>query len=244
MHFGGCPGRSTTDSLHLLEYTVKHAWHNKRVASILFLEIEGTFPNVVTNQLLHNMRKQCIPEHLVTFTEQLLQGRRTRLSFNGHLSNWIPITNGIGQGDPLLMVLYIIYNSDLVEIAKGKSELTLAFVDDTAFIATGPNFEDTHKTLQNMLERQGGGFNWSAAHNSCFEMSKFVLLDCSLNKSRPRPPLDICGTIIKPTHSHRFLGAIVDNELVMHNIQKDSWGLLSLDGQYSRRDRRPSSTVD
>ena len=151
-HFGEWPGRSMTDSLHLLEYTVKHVWWNKRVVSILFLDIEGAFPNMVTNQLLHNMCKWCVPEHLVTFTEQLLWGRRTRLSFDGHLSNWIPITNGIGQGDPLSMVLYIIYNSDLVEMAKGKSELTLAFVDDTAFIAMGPNFEDMHKTLQNMLK--------------------------------------------------------------------------------------------
>ena len=70
-----------------------------------------------------------------------------------------------------------------------------------------------HKTLQDMLKWQGGGFNWLAAHNSCFEMSKFALLDCLLNKSRPCLPLDIHGTVIKPTHSHRFLGAIVDNEL-------------------------------
>ena len=31
---------------------------------------------------------------------------------------------------------------------------------------------------------------------------------------------------------------------VTHSVWKDSWGLLSLDGRYSRRDRRPSSTVD
>ena len=31
---------------------------------------------------------------------------------------------------------------------------------------------------------------------------------------------------------------------VTRSVQKDSKGLLSLDGRYSRRDRRPSSTVD
>jgi len=39
------------------------------------------------------------------------------------------------QGDPLSMILYIIYDSDLVRTASGKQELTLAFVDDTAFLA-------------------------------------------------------------------------------------------------------------
>jgi hypothetical protein len=57
-HFGGRPGRSTTDSLHLLEETIKNAWRTKKVASVLFLDIEGAFPNAVTDRLLHNMKKR------------------------------------------------------------------------------------------------------------------------------------------------------------------------------------------
>ena len=47
-HFGGRPGRTTTDSLHLLVDTVKVAWRRKQVASVLFLDVEGAFPNAVT----------------------------------------------------------------------------------------------------------------------------------------------------------------------------------------------------
>lgn len=54
-HFGGRPGRSTTNLLHLLEETIQNAWHTKKVALALFLNIEGTFPNTVTSRLLHNM---------------------------------------------------------------------------------------------------------------------------------------------------------------------------------------------
>ena len=48
-HFGGRPGRSTTDSLHLLETTIRHAWRQGKVVSALFLNIEGVFPNTVTD---------------------------------------------------------------------------------------------------------------------------------------------------------------------------------------------------
>lgn len=48
-HFGGRPGRSTTDSLHLLEETIKNAWRSHKVVSALFLDIEGAFPNAVTS---------------------------------------------------------------------------------------------------------------------------------------------------------------------------------------------------
>jgi hypothetical protein len=54
-HFGGHPGRSTTDFLHLLKATVKNVWCSHKVVSVLFLNIEGAFPNTITDHLLHNM---------------------------------------------------------------------------------------------------------------------------------------------------------------------------------------------
>lgn len=221
-HFGGRPGRSTTNSLHLLEETIRNAWRSKKIASVLFLDIEGAFPNAVTGRLLHNMRKCKLPRDLVDFTERLLTRRKTQLRFDSYISEWIPINNGIGQGDPLSMILYIIYNSNLVEVArlrKGREalkELTLAFVDDTAFIAIAKDFEAAHSTLQNMLEHEGGGFEWSTDHNSHFEMSKFALMDFSMNRKRTHPNMLIQGNVICPSPTHKFLGVMLDQELWWH----------------------------
>ena len=46
-HFGGRPGRMTTDALHMLLYKIKDAWCKRQVVSVLFLDIEGAFPNAV-----------------------------------------------------------------------------------------------------------------------------------------------------------------------------------------------------
>ena len=46
-HFGGRPGRTMTDALHTLIYKIKDAWRKRQVASVLFLDIEGAFPNAV-----------------------------------------------------------------------------------------------------------------------------------------------------------------------------------------------------
>lgn len=80
------------------------------------------------------------------------------------------------------MICYLIYNLDLVEVAKGRignrrEEIALAFVDDTVFIAVAKTFEVTHEILKDMLNRQGGGFKWSKMHNSKFEPNKFALID-------------------------------------------------------------------
>ena len=212
-HFGGRPGRTTEDSLHLLESTICHAWRQGKVVSALFLDIEGAFPNAVTDRLVHNMRKRKLPTEVVYFVERMLRDRKTQLRFDDYTSNWFEIRNGIGQGDPLSMLLYIIYDSDLVDTPKSKNELTLAFVDDTVFIAIGNSFQETHDILLDMLVRPGGGFDWSKDHNSKFEASKFALMDFTMSKSKPRPQMTIRGITIKPVPSHKFLGVIVDQEL-------------------------------
>ena len=241
-HFSGRPGHSTTDSLHLLETMIKHAWRQGKVVSALFLDIEGTFPNAVTDRLIHNMKTRRLPKAIVSFTEHMLWDRKTKLKFNDYVSDWVPITNSIGQGDPLSMLLYIIYSSDLVDMAKGTNELTLAFVDDTAFIAIGKTFQETHVILTKMLERKGSGYQWSLDHNSHFEPSKFALIDFLLNRLKDCPPLQTRNTMIKPVPSHKFLGVILDQELrwreqanyalakgtqytlLMRRISGNSWG--------------------
>jgi hypothetical protein len=52
-HFGGRPGRTTTDAIHYLVQKVEEAWRKGKVASILFLNIEGPFPSAVTDRLIH-----------------------------------------------------------------------------------------------------------------------------------------------------------------------------------------------
>ena len=42
-HFGGRPGCTTTDTIHYLVYKIKATWGKKKVASVLFLDVEGPF---------------------------------------------------------------------------------------------------------------------------------------------------------------------------------------------------------
>ena len=131
-HFGGRLGRTTTDALHYLVHKIKQAWANNQVASVLFLNVEGAFPNAVTDRLLHNLRKRRIPNIYIKFITQLLTNRRTRIKFDNYTSETMEITNGIGQGDPLSMLLYILYNADLLEIPDTNNEMVIfPFTENT-----------------------------------------------------------------------------------------------------------------
>jgi hypothetical protein len=71
-HFGGRPGRMTSDAIHLLVHKIKDSWRKRQVTVVLFLDIEGAFPNVVTTKLLHSMRKRGLPKKLVNFVGLML----------------------------------------------------------------------------------------------------------------------------------------------------------------------------
>lgn len=114
--FGGRPGRMTTDGIHLAIDHIMNTWRNKRDAAMLSLDIEGAFPNAVTQRVLYNMRKRRVPEKLVQAVSRVLIGRKTRIRFGDFTSEYMELTNGIGQGDPLSMIVYIFYNTDFFDI--------------------------------------------------------------------------------------------------------------------------------
>ena len=59
--FSGRPGRCTTDAMHLIAQKIKDTWRAKKVALILFLDIQAAFPNTVKERLLHNMKSRQVP---------------------------------------------------------------------------------------------------------------------------------------------------------------------------------------
>jgi len=54
--FGGRPGHNTTDAMLLVVHKIKSVWQRGKVAVALFLDVQGAFPNMVKEQLIHNMR--------------------------------------------------------------------------------------------------------------------------------------------------------------------------------------------
>ena len=225
-HFGGRPGRTTTDALHALTYRIKDAWRKRQVVSVLFLDIEGAFPNAVNERLIHNLRMRKVPTKIVKFIQNLLNGRNTTLKFDDFVSERIALDNGIGQGDPLSMILYQYYNADILNVPSKAHESASAYVDDAILVATAKNFTETHNILADMMNREGGAIEWSIKHNSKFEFSKLALIDFAhRNCKKERPNLETSDFTITPTQSTKYLGVYLDQHLswnthIAHAIKK------------------------
>jgi hypothetical protein len=189
----------------------------------LFLDVQGTFPNMVKEQLIHNMRMRRVPECFTDIVSLSLTGHTTHLKFDDFVSDPIWLTNSTTQGNPPSMIYYAFYNAPLLDTAKSKDELSPGFVVDSIMLAIGDSLASCHKRLKDMMEREGGGFEWSHTHNSPFELSKTALMDfprsfCNSSLgdlSLDKPNMD--GTVsnfkVKPVALYKYLGVIFDPKL-------------------------------
>jgi hypothetical protein len=166
-----------------------------------------------------------VPVAIVKYVRQLLLGRKTRLKFDDYVSEATNITNGIGQGDPISMLLYILYNADLLELPDNpNTEDAIGYADDIALVAMGSDFRETTKCLKGMMTKDDGGLRWSVNHNSCFEVTKSAIIPFS-RKTVPdpdnknsriqisRPALVLEGQVVREVESYKYLGIQIDSQL-------------------------------
>ena len=98
--------------------------------------------------------------------------------FDDYKSDTFDIKEGIDQGDMHLLITWIIYNHQILKIfKKANKETGLLFVDDTAILVTGEDFNNTHRKLKDVMSREGGVMEWARTHNCMFGIEKFQLLD-------------------------------------------------------------------
>ena len=103
-------------------------------------------------------------------------------------------------------------------------ETGFIFVNDTATLVTGPDFDTTHTKLKDVMLRNEGVMEWARMHNCSFGIKKFQLLDLTRRKVKdlmrpqksvpqPRPDLTLNGQIIKSMMTVKFLGLHINREL-------------------------------
>ena len=101
------------------------------------------------------MKKKGLPEWIIKYVKNFMQGRRTKVAFDGYESEWVQTNSGIPQGSPILPILFLFFISELLEGMKDVEGETLGFgfVDDTNIITWGDSAQENCTRLEEEHKR-------------------------------------------------------------------------------------------
>ncbi|MBW0492181.1 hypothetical protein O181_031896 [Austropuccinia psidii MF-1] len=165
-HVGGRPGRCINDALTMLSTWVHHKWREKKVVIGIFLDVKSAYPTVYKERLIHSLRTKDCPTYLCLIITSFLTDRTMRLRLGQYISQCFPIPNGLPQGSPLLVTLYLLYNSNLLLPGRpslDKNTISIMYIDNLTHLITGL------KLLEEVYQHSQC---WRLKHGAIFDSRK------------------------------------------------------------------------
>lgn len=110
---------------------------------IIACDLNNAFDRVSYDFLLSTLRKMGINENFITFLTQTTRLSKSQILINGKLTDSINIDRSVRQGDPLSMILFVLYLQPLIDylsaISNGNGETVTAYADDVTIILKDPS---------------------------------------------------------------------------------------------------------
>lgn len=202
-------GRSTMDSVLLLDRDVRKAFFNKEVVVAIFLDIEKAYDMLWKEGLVIKLYDAGIRGRMLNWIKDFLESRHIQVRVGGTLSSTVLVDNGTPQGSVISPVLFNIMVNDIFDSIGQGFEKSL-FADDGAVWKRGRNVYYLFKKMQGALDQvqrwaTKWGFRLSVAK------SKFIVFGRKYKLGEL--DLKLYGQPLEKVTIFKFLGVWFDQGL-------------------------------
>jgi hypothetical protein len=169
--YGCCKRRSCIDAVAVLMNRTEQAWHEKRIAGALFMDVKSAFNNVSKAHLGKRMEALELEPDLIRWTDSFMTSRQVKLVLDGEIGDASPVDTGIPQGSPAAPILFVTYLSGIFdEVERTVPGVKgLSFTDNIAWWAKG-KFEK--EVAAKLAEAAAASLDWAKDTGVAFDHGK------------------------------------------------------------------------
>ncbi len=128
--------QSTIDSLLHIQHYASNALSTKNHVTVLSTDFEKAFDRVGIHTILSQLEKWGVGQKIFNIIKAFMTNRTFRVRINNTLSNHFNLYNGIPQGSPHSVVLFIIAFEQVSNIILIYKNISLSLYADDAIIFT------------------------------------------------------------------------------------------------------------
>lgn len=144
-HMGGRKSKGGKDALLALTIWIKQKWREGKIVAALFLDVKSAYPSVSPDRLINTLQQKGCPTYLWKILQNFLHRRTTNLRLGDYTSESFDLPQGLPQGSPLSVILYIIYNTGLMipKLSFSQDQISLGFINDVVHLVARPQLHDS-----------------------------------------------------------------------------------------------------
>ena len=210
------PGHSTESALVDMVDDWLSNINSGKMTGMALIDLRKAFDTVNHDILINKLHDIGASNNTLNWFKSYLSGRMQRVSFNGIVSDTLPINTGVPQGSILGPLLFIIFINDMPKVIKhGKISM---YADDTTLYVNESDVNIMSKKLTEDLEAITEWLH----KNKLFlntNKTKVMLLGSSprLRKVDENSfSVIVNGCKLERVNKAKCLGVVIDDELLWH----------------------------
>jgi hypothetical protein len=174
----------------------------------VYLDFQKAFDTVPHQRLLTKLAGYGVVGDVLAWIGAFLSGRRQRVTVDGEMSSWAPVTSGIPQGSVLGPVLFVCFINDLPNVIHTMVHI---FADDTK-VYNSVDSQSGSSDLQEDLNRLQ---EWSDTWLLKFNAAKCKVMHLGSRNPKVEYTMSEGGSVktLGVTEVEKDLGVHVDNQL-------------------------------
>lgn len=215
--FGGRSGRSTIDSLNILNCEIQQTYSQHKYLVVTTLDIHKAFDNVQLHVLISKLQAIGLPSILTCWLQNYLSNRIIHVKHTNSSHQPRSGNMGLPQGSSLSPLLFSIYTSEIDKLLDPYVKV-LQFIDDLIVMTSAFQLETALTSMVDSMEEINNKLNTLGLTLSK-EKTKCIIF----TKHRLAPFLCLRGKgfSIPITNHVRILGATFDTKSTWsHHITK------------------------